>query len=175
MVGIAMQHNIGAYLRAEPLLPPATVTYVSSDGTAETVGRVIDRLALGRNYNSVKVVVPYNAVTQSSLGVISTVRLLGATASDGSFASVAAVSTSTGITRTSATTTTATSTSHAGAFEYNYDLRNAPRFIQFGVHVRPGASSSGAVGFSAVGIFGGADELPSTIATAGFVDRATTS
>src|SRR6185369_4120469 len=111
---ISLQHNIGTYLRTEPALAPAATVVTASDGAAEQVGRVIDRLALGRNYNSVKLVVPYQGNTQTSLGVQCTVRLLGASASGGTFASMSTVSTSTGITRSSATTTTATSTSHAG-------------------------------------------------------------
>lgn len=175
MAGISLQHNIGAYLRSEPALAPAATTFTASDGATEQVGRIIDRLALGRQYLSVKLVVPYQALTQSSLGVICTARLLGATASGGSFASVAAVSTSTGILRTSAATTTATSTSHAGSFEYDFDLRNAPRFLQFGVHCRLGASSSGSLGFGAGLVFGGADEMPSTMSPVNQIDRATTS
>jgi len=175
MAGISLQHNIGAYLRAEPVLAPAATIVTASDGAAEQVGRVIDRLALGRNYNSVKLVVPYQGNTQSSLGVQCTVRLLGATASGGTFAPMAAVSTSTGILRNSATATTATSTAHAGAFEYDFDLRNASRYIQFGILLKLGASSSGSIGWNAAAVFGGGDELPATNDATKFVDRATTS
>src|SRR5262245_20230911 len=168
-MSVALQHNIGGFLQTEPVLTSSAVIATASDGAAEQVGRIIDRLALGRGYLSMKVVVPYQAVTQSSLGVLSTLRVLHATSTAaGDFAAFG----STGVTRNSATTTTATSTSHAGTFEYDYDLRTARRYLQININARMGASSSGSLNWGAAAIFGGADELPPTVSAR---DRATTS
>lgn len=167
-MSIALQHDIGKYLRTEAVLTSSAAVFTASDGAAEQVGRIIDRLALGRAYLSLKVAVGYQALTQSSLGVITTVRVLHATSTAaGDFAAFG----STGVTRTSATTTTATSTAHAGSHEFDFDLRTARRFLQVNTWVRMGASSSGSLGWGALGVFGGADELPPVAP----VDRATTS
>lgn len=170
-MSVGLQHNIGAFLKAIPAVAPGSVVSKSSDSAAEVVGRIIDRFAVpgstGRAYQSVKFVVPFNGTWQTSLGVRVTGRLLHATST--AAADFTAFG-STSVVRTFATTTTATSTSGVGVAEFDYDLRMARRYLQFNVAVDLIASSSGSVAYHAVGVFGGADELPT-----GILGNATTS
>jgi hypothetical protein len=156
----AEQHNIGAFLQAEPLFPPAAVLTRSSNGSTEESGRVIDRLALGRHYLSCQIVIAYGGNTQSSLGL-----LLRGNLKDGATTSAFSTfgTTSTGLDRTTATTTTATSTAHTGVAAWNYDLRTARRYLQFDLLPVLVASSSGAITFNGAAVFGGPDERPASV------------
>jgi hypothetical protein len=161
MPAIQMQHNIGAYLRSEPLFLSSQLITFSSDGNTEVVGRHVDRLALGRAYLSAKICAPFLANTQTSLGVTGILRIEHATSTaTGDFSNLATFSTTAGVTKTVATTTTATSTAWSGSLEWDVDLRTARRFIRVGLTMKTGASSSGSVSYMPVAIFGGADELP---------------
>lgn len=162
MGGIAEQHNIGGYITGYPVFAASGAAAKSSDSAGEVVGRVIDRLALGRHYLSCKVLVPFGANTQTSQGVRVTARMLHGTST-----SPATAFGSTGIVRTFATTTTATSTGISGVASFDYDLRTANRFIQIGLAVDLIASSSGALNYQGVVVFGGADERPSIAQTTG--------
>lgn len=165
-MSVALQHNIGGFLRAAPGLPSTAATTKSSDSVGETVGRIVDRLNVGgasRPYQSVKCVVPFNGTWASSVGVRVTGRMLHATSTAaGDFSAFG----STGIVKTFATTTTATSTSHQAVAEFDFDLRTARRFLQFNVAVDLIASSSGSVAFQSALVFGGPDELPPTVTVA---------
>lgn len=168
MAGIAEQHNSGAHLRGFPIFTASQGLSKSSDSAGEIVGRVIDRLALDRHYYSMKLLVPFNALTQTSQGVRVTARVLHGTST-----APATAFGSTGAVRVFQTTTTATSTGIAHVAEYDYDLRTANRFLQIGIAADLIASSSGALNYNAVVVFGGPDERPhvaqSTAAQAGLV------
>lgn len=168
MSGISRMHNIGAFIKAEPLFLTSQATLFSSDGNAEVVGRHVDRLALGRAYLSAQIVVPFQASTQAGStaaagGVVGVLRIEHATSTaTGDFVNYATFSTTAGVSKTIVSTTTATSTGWTGAMTWDVDLRNARRYIRVGLTMRTGASSSGSVSFQPVAIFGGADELPAT-------------
>lgn len=168
MGGIAEQHNVGGGLRGFPVFTASQGLSKSSDSAGEIVGRVIDRLTLDRHYLSCKVLVPFNALTQTSQGVRVTVRMLHGTST-----APATAFGSTGIVRVFQTLTTATSTGIAHVAEVDYDLRTAKRFLQIGIAADLIASSSGALNYSGVVAFGGPDERPrvaqSTAAIAGLV------
>ena len=168
-MSIPLQHNIGAYLRSEPIFTASAALTLSSNTSTEITGRIIDRLALGRDYLSVKIVVPYSGNFQSSLGLLLRGRLKDSSSTSGTFATFG--TTSTGLDKSFATTTTATSTSHCGVAEWDFDLRTAKRFLQFDLLPVLVASSSGGVSLGGAAIFGGALELPPVAP----VDRATTS
>lgn len=162
MSGIAEQHNVGHGLRAFPIFTASQGLSKSSDSAGEITGRVIDRLALGRHYLSCKIVIPFNALTQTSLGVRVTGRMLHGTST-----APATAFGSTGIVRLFSTTTTATSTGIVEAAEFDYDLRTASRFIQFIVAADLVASSSGALNYNGAYVFGGGDEKPRVAQTTG--------
>lgn len=162
MSGVAEQHNIGGFISGYPIFLASQAVAKSSDSAAEVVGRVIDRLALGRHYLSCKVLVPFGANTQTSLGVRVTCRMLHGTST-----APATAFGSTGLVRTFATTTTATSTGISGVAAFDYDLRTANRYIQIGLAVDLIASSSGNLNYNGAVVFGGADERPSIAQTTG--------
>ena len=171
-MSIPESHNIGGYLRAEPIFNSSAVVTMTSDGApnaTELLGRIIDRQALGRHYLSAKVVlnVQYNSSGASTVaGVRMTTRVLHATSTAaGDFSNFD----STGI--TTSFVSTATSTSVVGVHVHDLDLRTARRYLQVEMTPNFVASSSGGLRYGGAILFGGADELPPVAA----VVRATTS
>lgn len=162
MSGVAEQHNIGGFIQGFPIFNASQGVAKSSDSSAEIIGRVIDRLALDRQYYSLKVLVPFGANTQTSVGVRVTCRMLHGTST-----APATAFGSTGIVRVFATTTTATSTGISGCAGFDYDLRTANRFLQIAITADLIASSSGNLNYSAVAVFGGADTRPVIAQTTG--------
>lgn len=161
----AFQENIGAFLKAIPVLGSTAAISLSSDGApnaTELAGRIIDLSSTGlgnKRHLSAKLVVVVDVSTtgaNAGTGKI-TSRVLHATST--STADMAALG-STGVVTTFGTTTT--STSYSAVHEQDINLRTARRYIQVCITPNFVASSSGAFRYHASLLLGGGDETPST-------------
>lgn len=165
MSGLASINNIGAFLRADPIIWPATVTRFTSDGApnaTEVLGLIIDRTALGRTYNSAKIVI---AAQGSSTGGMAATVLRGSVVTRVLHATSTAAADFAALGSTAVTTNfiaTGTSTNYTGMHVQDIDLRTARRYIQVCVTPTATASSSGVFQWGGAIVFGGGDELPAT-------------
>jgi hypothetical protein len=165
-MGVALQHNIGNFILSVPILSATNaVQTFSSNGApniTEVVGRVIDRLALGRHYLSAKVIVPFgfSGTGGSTTPTLTfTSRVLHGTSTN-----PATALGSTGV--VTSWYTSATSTTYVGAHEQIVDLRTASRYLRVNITPNFVASSSGFVSYGAALVFGGGDEVPASAVAA---------
>lgn len=169
MANVSEQHNVGADLRGQPIMTSTQTTTFSSNGApnaTEVAGAILDRLALGRHYLSMKVLVPFQVSTLNATSTATALASVTTRVLHGTSTAPATALGSTGVTTTiRGIGTTATSTSFSAVHVQDVDLRTARRYIQ--VYVTPTlvSSSSGWFSYNAVAAMSGPDQAPAVVAS----------
>lgn len=156
-MSMAATYDIGHYIKAMPGLPNTSVP--SSSGAAFN-GITIDRLALGRRYQSCRSAIQgrLTASTAQAAQVTPTFQH----SSDGTSWDNFSTATNPALTGIGSTASTGASQSTDGVAEQAVDLRGARRYVrQVGTVAFTLTTSGDSLAVSGMVIFGGADELPS--------------
>jgi hypothetical protein len=166
--------DVGAYLACFPALDAAVLTAGEGDDGQAVNGNVCDLLAImpGKQPLSCKLVVSYKAVLASTKTIAFTIALKHDPASNGSYATLAAVrarhiksdGTTTVLTLTSgalgATIVATGSATVRGVVELDVSLAKADRYLRATVTGDLSNTSTDTVALGAALVFGGSNVLP---------------